>query len=791
MPHDPQEPTDASPREVADDDIAVPSINDDDYEVTDVVAMAPDGSHLSTGYPEPADPHTESLTTVVSEETFPVPMLPEPLRPSHEAPEGLPEDRFLDRELSWLAFNERVLELAEDESTPLLERARFLAIFASNLDEFFMVRVAGLKRRIAAGFAVPSATGLSPTRLVELLTENAHELMDRHADVFHDRVRPSLAAEGITLVRHDDLEEAEQRRLRKLFRSDIFPVLTPLAVDPAHPFPYISGLSLNLAVEIKDPDNGKEYFARVKVPETLPRFLSVDAKGKAAQVTDASVLSDEPRSFVPLEEVIGAHLDYLFPGMEVVDHYTFRVTRNEDVEVEEDDAENLLKAMERELLRRRFGPAVRLEVAEDLSPKVRELLVRELGISDSDVYQLPAPLDLRGLDVIADLDRPRLQYPAFRPTTHHKLAPVETADEQDVFQAVSRSDVLLHHPYDSFSTSVQAFVAQAATDPKVLAIKQTLYRTSGDSPIVDALIDAARNGKQVLALVEIKARFDEQRNISWARKLEQAGVHVVYGLVGLKTHCKLLLVVRQEDDGLHRYCHIGTGNYHPRTARLYEDYGLLTKDPDVGSDLTKLFNQLSGYAPKAKFRRLLVAPTSVRAGLLDMIDAESDRAREGKDAWIKFKVNSVVDEKTIDALYRASQAGVQVDLVVRGICAMRAGVPGLSENIRIRSVLGRFLEHSRVYAFHGEDEPVVYIGSADLMHRNLDRRIEALISIADPAQRELLIENIDLSMADDIAAWELGPDGSWTRSVARTDTPLRDLQTLYIERQPERRTQRK
>ena len=805
MPYDPQNPADGDRPTQQLDDIAVPELNDADFDLTDSVSMATDGSLLRTGCRDAdaeaeadssdfelhSDPLTEALTMVTSEETFPVPMLPDPQRPSHEAPMGLPDDRFLDRELSWLAFNERVLELAEDESTPLLERARYLAIFASNLDEFYMVRVAGLKRRIAAGFAVPSATGLSPTRLVEQLTENAHELMNRHADEFHDRLRPALAAEGITLVRHDDLEEPERGRLRKLFRSDIFPVLTPLAVDPAHPFPYISGLSLNLAVEIKDPDTGKDYFARVKVPETLPRFLSVDAKGKASQVTDASVLSDEPRSFVPLEEVIGAHLDYLFPGMDVVDHYTFRVTRNEDVEVEEDDAENLLKAMERELLRRRFGPAVRLEVAEDLSPKVRELLVRELGISDSDVYHLPAPLDLRGLEVIADLDRPQLQFPAFRPTTHHKLAPVETADEQNVFEAISRSDVLLHHPYDSFSTSVQAFVAQAATDPKVLAIKQTLYRTSGDSPIVDALIEAARNGKQVLALVEIKARFDEQRNISWARKLEQAGVHVVYGLLGLKTHCKLLLVVRQEDDGLHRYCHIGTGNYHPRTARLYEDYGLLTKDPDVGSDLTKLFNQLSGYAPKAKFRRLLVAPTSVRAGLVDLIDAEADRARDGRQAWIKFKVNSVVDEQIIDALYRASQAGVQVDLVVRGICAMRAGVPGLSENIRIRSVLGRFLEHSRLYAFHGEDEPVVYIGSADLMHRNLDRRIEALISIAEPTQRELLVENIDLAMADDVAAWELRADGSWERSKATADVPLRDLQSMYIKRQPERRNKRK
>lgn len=741
----------------------------------------PDSIDVTEAAPQPA-PDPQSPLSVVSDETMAVPTV------ELDHPSDLPDDRFLDRELSWLAFNQRVLQLAEDPATPLLERARFLAIFASNLDEFFMVRVAGLKRRIAAGFAVPSATGMSPTRLVEQLTDRAHQLMDEHADVFEQHVRPELAREGIHLVRYDELGDAEQNRLRKLYRSDIFPVLTPLAVDPAHPFPYISGLSLNLAVQITDPDTGKDYFARVKVPETLPRFLSVDVEGRASQVTDASSLDDEPRSFVPLEDVIAAHLDYLFPGMEIANHYTFRVTRNEDVEVEEDDAENLLKAMERELLRRRFGPAVRLEVADNLPPKIRELLVRELGITEADVFHLPAPLDLTGLNVIADLDRPKLQFPAFRPTTHHKLAPVETAEEQNLFTAISRSDVLLHHPYDSFSTSVQAFLAQAAADPKVLAIKQTLYRTSGDSPIVDALIEAARNGKQVLALVEIKARFDEQRNISWARKLEEAGVHVVYGLVGLKTHCKLSLVVRQEDDGLHRYCHIGTGNYHPKTARLYEDYGLLTKDPDVGADLTKLFNQLSGYAPKAKFRRLIVAPKGVRAGLIERIEAEAARARAGEEAWVKIKVNSIVDEQTIDALYRASRAGVKVDLVVRGICALRPGVEGLSENIRVRSILGRFLEHSRIYAFAGGGTPEVFIGSADLMHRNLDRRIEALVMIKDAQQIANLVENIDLAMAPETAAWELADDGAWSAlREAPEGGALTDLQATYIERQPKRR----
>ena len=727
---------------------------------------------------------TQALREADNDETFAVPhVATEASDDSGEA--ELPTDRFLDRELSWLAFNERVLELAEDPRTPLLERAKFLAIFASNLDEFFMVRLAGLRRRIAAGFAVPSAAGLSPTRLVGKLTSRAHVLMDRHAAVFENDVLPKLGREGIFIVHWDDLDTVEQDRLRTLFKKDIFPVLTPLAVDPAHPFPYISGLSLNLAVDVKDPDSGKDRFARVKIPETLPRLLAVDPKKTSIPAPSGDEFDAETHSFVPIEDVIAAHLEYLFPGMEIVKHYTFRVTRNEDVEVEEDDAENILKAMEQELLRRRFGPAVRLEVAEDLSPTVQELLVRELGITEEDVYRLPAPLDLRGLRAISSLDRPSLLYPAFRPTTHHRLAPVETSTEADVLEAIRRDDILLHHPYDSFSTSVQAFLAQAAVDPHVLAIKQTLYRTSGDSPIVDSLIQAARNGKQVLAVVEIKARFDEERNISWARKLEQAGVHVVYGLIGLKTHCKLSLVVRQDDDGLRRYCHIGTGNYHPRTARHYEDYGLLTSDPQVGADLTKLFNRLSGYAPKAKFRRLLVAPTNVRSGVISRIKAQVKRARKGKEAWVKIKVNAIVDEETIDALYRASQAGVTVELVVRGICALKPGMPGLSENIRVRSILGRFLEHSRIYAFAGDDEPEVYIGSADLMHRNLDRRVEALVRIVEPRQTAHLLTNIDMAMDPGYAGWELRGDGSWERATGGEDAT--DVQQTFIARQAKRR----
>lgn len=700
-------------------------------------------------------------------------------------PGPLPEDRFADRELSWLRFNERVLELAEDPHVPLLERVRFLAIFASNLDEFFMVRVAGLKRRIATGMAVTAASGLTPRQVMEQISAAAHELTARHARVFTDDVQPALQAEGITLVHFDALSDSEKERLHKYFRRMIFPVLTPLAVDPAHPFPYISGLSLNLAVIVRNPSSGKEHFARVKVPPLLPRFLAVDPSGKPRSPDDVSAAEVAMSSFVPIEDVIASFLDYLFPGMDVVEHHAFRVTRNEDLEVEEDDAENLLKALEKELLRRRFGPPVRLELAEGFTPKLREMLIRELSIGEQDVYELPSPLDLTGLNAIADLDRAQLSYPRFVPTTNRALAEVESANPTNIFTAIRAGDVLLHHPYDSFSTSVQQFLEQAAGDPQVLAIKQTLYRTSGDSPIVDALIDAAEAGKQVLAIVEIKARFDEQANIEWARKLEQAGVHVVYGIVGLKTHCKLSLVVRQEAEGLRRYCHIGTGNYNPKTARLYEDHGVLTCNPEVGQDLTRLFNQLSGYAPKSKFHRLLVAPRSIRTGLIERIEREIENHAAGGEAWIKLKMNSAVDEATIDALYRASRAGVPIDVVVRGICGIKAGVPGLSENIRVRSILGRFLEHSRIYAFANGGDPDVYIGSADLMHRNLDRRVEVLVKVVDPDHVAELVGLIDASMAPTTASWHLLEDPEegqvWRRVHLDDDgAPLADLQALLM-----------
>jgi polyphosphate kinase len=698
--------------------------------------------------------------------------------------QGLPSDRFLDREISWLQFNERVLQLAADDTVPLLERARFLAIFTSNLDEFFMVRVAGLKRRIATGLAVRSSSGLEPREVLEQISLVAHELQAMQSALYKEKVQPALEDEGISIVRWDELSDAEQTLQSQQFAERVFPVLTPLAVDPAHPFPYISGLSLNLAVLLVNPKTGKEHFARVKVPPLLPRLLHIEPEA------GEPVTSDLFRTrFVPLEDVMAAHLDMLFPGMEVREHFTFRVTRNEDLEVEEDDAENLLTALEKELTRRRFGPPVRLEVDASMDDHVLDLLVRELGVSDSEVYRLPAPLDLRGLNLVADLERSDLRYPPFRGQPHPDLAPAESAKASDILSIVRAKDVLLQHPYDSFSTSVQSFIEQAAADPNVLAIKQTLYRTSGDSPIVDALIDAAEAGKQVLAMVEIKARFDEQNNISWARKLEHAGVHVVYGIVGLKTHAKLCMVVRQEADGsLRRYCHIGTGNYNGKTARLYEDLGLLTSDPQVGDDIARLFNQLSGFAPRSKFKRLLVAPRSVRSGLVERIEAEIEHAEAGRGGLVQIKVNSIVDEALIDALYRASRAGVHVDVWVRGICALRPGVEGLSDNIVVHSVLGRFLEHSRVFLFGGGGETEVYFGSADMMHRNLDRRVEALVRITDPRHVADLQSLMARGMSDAYAHWELGADGRWTRVNTDVDgAPLADLQTALIEMHAKRR----
>lgn len=680
---------------------------------------------------------------------------------------NLPADRFLDRELSWLAFNKRVLELAQDEDMELLERVKYLSIFASNLDEFFMVRIAGLKRRIAAGIAKKSISGMLPREIHDAVLADSYEFMKEHAATFNESVLPALVASGIEILRWEELTVEEREAMTKLFAEQVFPVLTPLAVDPSHPFPYISGLSLNLAVVVKNPDSDSELFARVKVPPSLPRFIEVSRE-----------------RFVPLEDVMAGHLDMLFPGMEVVQHHTFRVTRNEELEVEEDDAENLLQALERELMRRRFGPAVRLEVENSIDPHVLDLIISELGVQENEVFRLTGPLDLQSLAELTKLNREDLLAPNFVARTSTSLAAVESATAPDVLEVMRHRDVILHHPYDSFSTSMQLFLEQAAVDPNVLAIKQTLYRTSGDSPIVDALIDAAENGKQVLAVVEIKARFDEQNNIDWARKLEEAGVHVVYGIVGLKTHAKLCLVVRNDQGKLNRYVHIGTGNYNPKTARHYEDYGLLTTDPKIGEDVASLFNHLSGYGVQGEYNSLIVAPKGLRTELVHRIEREISHVQNGQEGYIRFKCNSIVDETIIDALYRASMAGVKVDILVRGICAVRPGVPGYSENIRVRSILGRFLEHSRIYDFANGGDRETWMGSPDLMHRNLDRRVEALVRIK-PNEAEPIIKVLELGMADTTASWHLVSDGSWIRHHEDLEgEPLVDYQEFLINQHP-------
>ncbi len=676
----------------------------------------------------------------------------------------LPDDRYLNRELSWLDFNARVLALAEDESQPLLERAKFLAIFSSNLDEFYMVRVAGLKRRDETGLSVRSADGLTPREQLAYISKRNQELVEQHAAAWEKRMRAKIAEKGIRIAKWSELSDEQRERLSSYFRDQIFPVLTPLAVDPAHPFPYISGLSLNLAVTVRDPNGGGERFARVKVPDNVSRLVPVDHSRDERGAT-----------FLPLEELIAVHLNDLFAGMQVTEVHAFRVTRNADLEVEEDQDEDLLKALERELAQRRFGPPVRLEVADDMSEHMMELLLRELEVDPHDVVVVPGLLDLSCLWQLHSVDRQDLKDPPFVPATHPAFGERETP--KSVFATLREGDVLVHHPYDSFSTSVQRFIEQAAADPKVLAIKQTLYRTSGDSPIVDALIDAAEAGKQVVALVEIKARFDEQANIKWARTLEKAGVHVVYGMVGLKTHCKTALVVRQEGSVIRRYCHIGTGNYNPKTARLYEDVGLLTAEPSIGADLTDLFNVLTGYARQDTYRSLLVAPYGIRRGIVEQIEREIEHLRAGRPAGIRVKINSLVDEQVIDALYRASQAGVEVDIVVRGICALKPGIAGLSDNIRVRSILGRFLEHSRVLQFAGSDEH--WIGSADLMHRNLDRRVEVQVRITDRKLTGQLDAMFESALDPATRCWVLEQNGDWTASPA-DGSSVRDHQAQML-----------
>ena len=679
-----------------------------------------------------------------------------------------PRQRLVDRELSWLAFNERVLELAEDDAVPLLERCRFLAIFSSNLDDFFMIRVATLKRKLESGVTKVNTAGYSPIQLMSEISQKTQELLQRQSKVFHDEILPRLATHGIALAKWDSLDDAERTHVNQIFQSKIFPVLTPLAVDPSHPFPYISGLSLNLAVVVKKPESDDDLFARVKVPSNLPRFVETGKSGT--------------RRFVTMEEVIIANLSELFQGMEIKDHYTFRLTRNADLELEEEESEDLLASMEQELLRRKFGPPVRLEVDRDIQPELLVTLMDELNVKEEDISRYKEPLDLTGLNQLADIDMPELKYPPFRNQVPPDLREVDKDSTDEFFDAIRRREIMLHHPYESFNSSVLRFLQSAATDPHVLAIKQTLYRTSGDSPIVEALIEAAEQGKQVLAVIEIRARFDELANVRWARKLEDAGVHVVYGLIGLKTHAKLSLVVRQESNGIRRYVHMGTGNYNPKTARLYEDFGILSADPTLGEDVNKLFNQLSGFAPQTAFTRILVAPRTMRSGLLERIDREIAHQKAGKPAFIRMKLNAILDEEFIEALYKASIEGVKIELIVRGICSVRAGIPGLSENITARSILGRFLEHSRVFHFANNGNDDLFIGSADLMHRNLDRRVESLVQITQTDHKRFLLGALDSYLSNEIIRWEMQPDGTWSEIKFGADSArLHDFHATAID----------
>lgn len=670
------------------------------------------------------------------------------------------DTNVFNRELSWLAFNARVLQLSSDTEVPLLEQIRFLAIFSSNLDEFFQVRVSGLRDQQAAGISTPASDGRLPAEQLALVRDIVTDLVAEQERVLVHKIMPALREQGIELSAWHELDNDDQAELSKRFRDRIFPVLTPLAVDPGHPFPYVSDLSLNLAVVVRDPRDERELFARVKVPNTLPRWLQI---------------ADTDR-FVPIEEVIAAHLDQLFPGMEVQEHHAFRVTRNADLSDALDEADDLLSAVEYELRRRRFGRATRLEVDASMTDEVLDLLIGEFDLDPSAVYVARTPLDPTSFNEIADIERPALRWPEWKGVVDPRLQPDD--EPVDIFAEIRAGDVLVQHPYESFSRSVVEFIHQAANDPDVLAIKITLYRTASSSPIVDACIKAAEQGKQVAVLVELKARFDEAANIGWARRLEQAGVHVAYGLLGLKIHTKIAMAVREEPDGIRRYCHIGTGNYNHRTARIYEDIGILTADPEIGADVADLFNHLTGYGREIRYSKLLVAPDQLRPSLEALIDNE---IASGRGRMI-LKMNSLVDVRMTEKLYEASQAGVDIDLIIRGQCSLKPGIPGLSDRIRVRSIIGRYLEHSRVYHFangDGPGEPVTYIGSADLMSRNLNRRVEALVRLDDPRTQQRVREILDVVLNDDRLAWTLAGDGVWTkrRGPAAIDTHAR-LQQL-------------
>lgn len=676
---------------------------------------------------------------------------------------------YQDRELTWLDFDTRVLELAEDHTIPLLERLRFLAIFSSNLDEFFMVRVASLKAKIEHGSTNINSAGYVPKELLDLVLKRTQILVNNQAEHFRDVLIPELKAEGIEFLKISDLSDEERDHLKDYYNRRIFPVLTPLVVDPSHPFPYISGLSLNIGVNIESSQDHDISFARVKVPSNLPRFI---------RTSDSSKFR-----FVLIDELISEHLAELFPGVKLKDHFFFRVTRNQDLDLDEDETDDILETMEKELTRRRFGPPVRLEVDKVINPEVLNELMDELQIESHDVIKYDSPLDLRSLNQIADLDFPHLKFKPFRSETAPELRDVDPESSESFFAAIRKGEVLLHHPYQSFTSSVVKFLENAAQDPHVLAIKQTLYRTSGDSPIIEALIEAAEAGKQVLAVIEIRARFDEMANVRWARKLEEVGVHVVYGLMGLKTHAKLSLVVREEGDVLRRYCHVGTGNYNPKTARFYDDLGILSSDPVLGEDLSRLFNELSGYSTKHDYSRLLVAPHSLRHGLISRIKRETHHHLDGKPAWIRLKLNSLLDEEIIDALYDAADAGVRIEIVVRGICAIKLDTQARQDNIKVRSILGRFLEHSRIYYFRNDGSEDYYIGSADIMHRNLDRRVEALVRIDSEKHKSILKGILDESVSDAYSTWTLNNENNWERNIKDHDGKnLPNFQDKFIEK---------
>jgi polyphosphate kinase len=661
--------------------------------------------------------------------------------------EALPPDRFSNRELSRLDFDSRVLTMAEDIARPLAERIRFMAIVSDSLDDFFQVRVAGLHEQLMAPLRLTSPDGMTPEEQLEGIGVRVRDLIERQSAAFNEEIVPALAEAGATIVKADDLSKGDRNLLVEVFKERIFPVLTPLAVDPAHPFPYISNLSLNLAVMVRDPERQQPRFARVKVPALLPRFMALP----------------DGKRFVPLEQVIALHLAVLFPGMEIVSNHFFRVTRDADLDVDDDEAEDLMAAVQAELMRkRRKGRAVRLEVGPDMSPDVLALLLRELELGHQDVYTASGMLDMTGLLSIHVPGSNQLPTRMWMPATQPRLRPL-SGDSVDFFEVIRDRDVLVHHPYDSFVTSVESFVEQAARDKDVLAIKVSMYRTSGpESPMARALKNAAQAGKQVVAVVELKARGDEQANIVWAKALEEASVHVVYGLVGLKTHAKLMLVVRQEGEGVRRYAHIGTGNYNAATAGTFEDVALFTADPDVTADIAELFNYLTGYSHQSKYRKLLVAPTTLRSGLVMMIQKEALKPK----GRIVIKVNNLVDPEVIDALYRASQSGVRIDLIVRGICCLKPGVPGLSDGIRVRSLVGHYLEHSRIFRFGSEASPQVLFGSSDLMPRNLDRRVEAVVPVDDPDLKKEIVQFLELELSDDTLAWELAGDGTWTKVAA-------------------------